>query len=151
MLPTTGPNMLRDVFGALLTGSDIVESPLIWESSRFCIDPDLVGQPGRLNFATTELFCGIVEVGLFAGLEAVVSVYDARMTRIFRRANWVPEPIGVSTIFGKVPTNAGLFEISSDARKRLGAAGGHCHPVVMGLRTAMPKLATTPTQIGAHK
>lgn len=150
LLPTTGPNMLRDVFGALLPDGE-VESPLIWESSRFCIDPDLAAQPGRLNTTTTELFCGVVEVGLFAGLEAVVSVYDARMIRIFRRANWAPEPIGTPTTFGDVPTHAGLFEISNAARERVGAVSGHSYPVVMGLRVPPPGLVATVARAGAHQ
>jgi len=32
LLPTTGPNMLRDVFNVLIPDGKI-ESPLIWESS----------------------------------------------------------------------------------------------------------------------
>lgn len=35
LLPTTGPNMLRDVFAQLLDG-DFIESATIWESSRIC-------------------------------------------------------------------------------------------------------------------
>lgn len=139
LLPRTGPNMLRDVFGALLPQGNIVESPLIWESSRFCIDPDLAAQPGRLNNVTTELFSGVVEVGLFAGLDTVVSVYDARMVRIFRRASWAPRPIGVPTFFGGVLTHAGMFEISDLARERLGKAGDHPDPVVMGLHARSPR------------
>jgi acyl homoserine lactone synthase len=35
LLPTTGPNMLRDIFAQLLVG-DFIESATIWESSRIC-------------------------------------------------------------------------------------------------------------------
>jgi N-acyl-L-homoserine lactone synthetase len=35
LLPTTGPNMLRDVFPQLLDG-DYIESATIWECSRIC-------------------------------------------------------------------------------------------------------------------
>lgn len=88
LLPTTGPNMLRNVFGDLLEDGEVIESPLIWESSRFVIDPDL-GRDNRavLNSVTIELLCGLVETGLEAGITHIVSVYDARMTRIFRLAN----------------------------------------------------------------
>ena len=44
LLPTTGPNMLRDVFPQLLDG-DTVESATIWESSRICT----AGARGRLE------------------------------------------------------------------------------------------------------
>ena len=38
LLPTTGPNMLRDTFPALLDGQAAPTSDAIWESSRFGVD-----------------------------------------------------------------------------------------------------------------
>jgi len=113
LLPTTGPNMLRDVFPVLLPEGEIVESPIIWESSRFCIEPDMDhAGVGRINRVTTELLCGLVEVGLRANLSHIVSVYDARMARIFRAANCPATIIGKPVRIGRVMTYAGLFEIS---------------------------------------
>ncbi|WP_284312246.1 acyl-homoserine-lactone synthase [Labrys miyagiensis] len=124
LLPTTGPNMLRDVFPVLLPDGEIVESPLIWESSRFAIDPDLATDGSRrLHSVTTELLCGIVEVGMLAGIDFVVSVYDARMARIFKLANCPADVIGVPTRIGRVMTYAGLFEISEEMRGRIARAG----------------------------
>ncbi len=39
LLPTTGPNMLRDVFPYLLRDGEAIESATIWESSRICAAP----------------------------------------------------------------------------------------------------------------
>ncbi len=64
--------MLRDVFAILVPGGS-VESPLIWESSRFAINPDLSVGPGRqdvnqfVNSTTIELLCGLVEAAQLAG------------------------------------------------------------------------------------
>lgn len=124
LLPTTGPNMLRDVFATLMPGG-AVESPLIWESSRFAINPDAVAATSRpdanhiVNRTTIELLCGIVEVCRKAGVEHVVSVFDARMARIFRAADCPFETIGTPARIGKVMAYAGLFEISDDMRERL--------------------------------
>jgi len=38
LMPTTGPNMLRDVFPSLIPNEEIVESATIWECSRFSIE-----------------------------------------------------------------------------------------------------------------
>ena len=38
LLPTTGPNLLNDVFSELLPGGNPVRSALMWESSRFSVD-----------------------------------------------------------------------------------------------------------------
>ncbi|KQT62241.1 MULTISPECIES: acyl-homoserine-lactone synthase [unclassified Aureimonas] len=129
LLMTTGPNMLRDVFPQLLPSGQIVESPVIWESSRFSIDPTLSnratdGVAGKLlNRVTLELLYGIVEVCQMAGVEFVVSVYDARMARIFRSADCTAEVIGVPTRIGKVMTYAGLFGTDDDMRSSLRRAG----------------------------
>ena len=132
LLPTTGPNMLRDVFPQLLTGDEIVESPLVWESSRFCIDPDLVQNAnGGLNRVTSELLCALVEVGIRVGLQKIVSVYDARMARIFRAADCPAELIGQPTKIGKVMTYAGLFEISPKMRHRIASKGGITQSTVL--------------------
>lgn len=135
LLPTTGPNMLRDVFAILVPGGS-VESPLIWESSRFAISPDLSVGPARqdvnqfVNTTTIELLCGLVEAAQLAGVEHIVSVFDARMARIFRAADCPCELIGVPARIGKTMTYAGLFEISDSMRRRLGDAGGLHAPVL---------------------
>ena len=46
LLPTTGPNMLRDVFPCLLDEGEYIESATIWESSRICAVA-VDGQPQR--------------------------------------------------------------------------------------------------------
>lgn len=126
LLPTTGPNMLRDVFSVLLPDGMIVESPIIWESSRFCIEPDMDPHSGtsRIHRITTELLCGLVEVGMRANLSHIVSVYDARMARIFRASNCPAEVIGTPTRIGRVMTYAGLFEISQSLWDAIAATGG---------------------------
>lgn len=126
LLPTTGPNMLRDVFPILLPDGMIVESPIIWESSRFCIEPDMDShsETSRIHRITTELLCGLVEVGMRANLSHIVSVYDARMARIFRASNCPAEVIGTPTRIGRVMTYAGLFEISQSLWDAIAATGG---------------------------
>lgn len=135
LLPTTGPNMLRDVFAVLVPGGS-VESPLIWESSRFAINPELSVGHGRrdvnlvVNTTTIKLLCGLVEAAQLAGVDYIVSVFDARMARIFRAADCPYELIGVPTRIGRTMTYAGLFEISDAMRQRLGRAGGLPAPVL---------------------
>lgn len=132
LLPTIGPNMLRNVFSVLLPDGSVVESHFIWESSRFCIDPDMVNSTDtRINRVTTELLCGLVEIGLRAGLSHIVSVYDARMARIFRSANCPAQTIGKPTRIGKVLTFAGLFVLSQNLWDGIAAKAGLVGPVLV--------------------
>lgn len=129
LLPTTGPNMLRDVFPMLIPDG-AVESPLIWESSRFAVNPrvfqlsDRQTANHRLNRTMVELLCGMVEVAQSAGVEYIVSVFDARMARIFKSIDCRFEQLGTPRRIGKTMTYAGLFETNDDMRSRLGKVGG---------------------------
>lgn len=141
LLPTTGPNMLRDVFPMLVPGGT-PESPLIWESSRFAINPAAFAEADRasinhvVNRTTIELLCGIVEVCQHAGIEHIVSVFDARMARIFRSINCTFEIIGTPMRIGKTMTYAGIFDMSEEMHVRLAESGKLRGPVVSERRLA---------------
>src|SRR5574337_1566400 len=97
LLPTTGPNMLRDVFPYLLDEGEVIESATIWESSRICA-VSVEGQPHRsrngVNFVLSELIAGIGEVAITAGLTQIVSVFDARIYRVLKAVGCNPQLIG---------------------------------------------------------
>ncbi len=116
LLPTTGPNMLRDVFSAITQESGPVENPFVWESSRFCIrfsgDKDQ-RESNTISKATVELIAGMGEVGLLAGLDHVVTVYDAFLRRIIRQTGCDETLVGQPVRFGRVQTYAGLFDIDA--------------------------------------
>src|SRR5260370_30280490 len=96
LLPSAGPNMLRDTFPALLGERSAPASPEIWESSRFALDavPNSTKAAGGLTRATDELFAGMIEFGLSRRLTDIVTVTDVRMERILRRAGWPLVRIG---------------------------------------------------------
>jgi acyl homoserine lactone synthase len=127
LLPTTGPNMLRDVFPQLLEEGEVVESPTIWESSRICAIA-AEGQPERnkngVNYVLSELIAGIGEVAALAGLTQIVSVFDARIFRILRSIGCPIEIIGRPQRIGSVMAFAGLFEPDQDRLKAFRAELG---------------------------
>jgi acyl homoserine lactone synthase len=110
LLPTTGPNMLRDVFPQLLGEEGVapnnlepwfIEDSKIWECSRIC----------GLDFKTLdELILGIAEFCLKANLTRIVSVFDNRVLRILRGRLPV-QLIGTPTNIGGVLCYAGLFRV----------------------------------------
>lgn len=126
LLPTTGPNMLREVFSELLDGAPSPSDPRIWESSRFAIDLLVSGtrSEGGLASATYELFAGMIEFGLSRNLAEIVTVTDARMERILRRAGWPLRRIGVMKIIGSTTAISGMLEVSFEALDRIKAASG---------------------------
>lgn len=131
-LQTTGPNMLAEVFSVLLPDEMTIRSPLIWESTRFCVDTDRAEQisGNGLRDITGELLCGLFEVGLAVGLSHIVSVFDARMERVLKRAGCHHERIGAARRIGEVMTMAALFEVSEAMVERLHATNAIAHPAV---------------------
>ena len=125
LLPTTGPNMLRDVFQELLP-DETIESPLIWESTRFCVNRETVPvlTERGLNRTTCELFSALIEMTEAAGLVSIVTVFDALMKRILERADFAPDIIGLPTRIGRVTAYAGFLPAGPEALKRLQAATG---------------------------
>jgi acyl homoserine lactone synthase len=132
LLPSTGPTMLRDTFPVLLDGLPAPASPVIWESSRFALDlpPDTPKATHGLATATYELFAGMIEFGLSRQLTEIVTVTDARMERILRRAEWSLRRIGKAHALGSTLAVAGYLEVSIESLARVRAAGGLEGPVL---------------------
>jgi acyl homoserine lactone synthase len=132
LLPTTGPNMLRDVFPQLVDG-DYLESATIWESSRICAAA-VTGQPersrSRVNSVLSELILGIGEVAVAAGLTQIVSVFDARIFRVLKAAGCNPQVIGTPQRIGGVMCYAGLFDTGEAPLQAFRAVAGVQHSVL---------------------
>jgi acyl homoserine lactone synthase len=132
LLPSTGATMLRDTFPVLLDGAPAPASSTIWESSRFALDVSADAPKGvhGLAIATYELFAGMIEFGLSRRLTEIVTVTDARMERILRRAGWPLRRIGKPRPLGSTMAVAGYLEVSSQALARVQTAGGLLGPVL---------------------
>lgn len=89
VLPTTGRTMIADHFSDLTDGVEI-ESPLIWETTRFFIARR--GAESRRN-AAALMWAGC-QFGLRAGVQFYVGVTAAHMVRVFTACGWPAEVIG---------------------------------------------------------
>src|SRR5579862_4506259 len=132
LLPCTGPTMVRDVFSQLLDGHVTPVTADVWESSRFALDfaNRCITRDRGLAQATCELLAGMLEFGLSRTLEQILTVTDARMERILRRAGWPLERIAAPRPFGNTHAVAGYLEISHEALNRVRAIGGLTQPVL---------------------
>jgi acyl homoserine lactone synthase len=132
LLPSTGPTMLRDIFPVLLNGASAPNSSTIWESSRFALDigADTPKAAYGLACATYELFAGMIEFGLSRQLTEIVTVTDARMERILRRAGWPLRRIGKPRELGTTLAVAGFLEVSVQSLASIRSAGGFQGPVL---------------------
>lgn len=132
LLPTTGPNMLRDTFPPLLDGQAAPASDAIWESSRFGVDlcTREAKTAGSIARATYELFAGMIEFGLMRRLTDIVTVTDARMERILCRARWPLKRLDAPRPIGKTIAVAGYLEVSPERLREVREAGGLDRPAI---------------------
>lgn len=89
LMPTTGPTMIADHFSDL-TGGVQIESPTIWECTRFFIadrGKDSVRNAAAIMWAGCQL-------ALRSGVEFYVGITAAHMTRVFNACGWPSEVIG---------------------------------------------------------
>ncbi|MEL6204081.1 MAG: acyl-homoserine-lactone synthase [Pseudomonadota bacterium] len=107
LLPTVGRCMVNEHFSYLTDGVHI-ESPLIWECTRFCISQRAD------RSAAAALVLGAGEVMARFGLAHYVGVFDPRMERIYRLYGVQPDVIGTSGSGGE-RIGVGLWEMQADA------------------------------------
>jgi len=115
-LPTAGPTMMKGVFDQYFDEPFDIESPLIWECTRFAIEPSIAGRrvtPTGLCKTTFELMQGGCEVAMMAGVEQIVGIFDRLMVRIYRRAGWAPEIIASTDRLNSDAIFVGLWEVNS--------------------------------------
>jgi len=129
-LPTTGPTMMKGCFDPYFEIPFDIESPLIWECSRFSIEPTVIhGQVSgsALRRTTFELMHGGCEVALMAGVEQVLGIFDPLMLRVYRRTGWGPEIIASTDQLGPHVVYFGIWDVSEASlmaiRERSGITG----------------------------
>ncbi|SFJ33739.1 acyl-homoserine-lactone synthase [Celeribacter neptunius] len=105
-LPTTGDTMVNDHFLHLTDGVRI-ESPFIWECTRFCL------APGADRQVTAALTLGAGEIMEEFHLEHFVGVFDPRMERIYSLMGLVPDVLG-RTGEGREAIGVGLWDMHED-------------------------------------
>ena len=115
-LPTVGRCMVNEHFLDITQGVRI-ESPLIWECTRFCLsrgsDPAVAA---ALMLAGGEILDRF-------GLRHFVGVFDARMVRIYRRIGASPTVLGTSGE-GRDAISVGLWEFNPEAKARVARQAG---------------------------
>lgn len=115
-LPTVGRTMVNDHFAHLTDGVRI-ESPLIWECTRFCLAPNAERR------VSAGLTLGAGEVMARFHLRHFVGVFDPRMERIYRLMGLQPDVLGRKGE-GDAEIGVGLWEMDKKAWPRVLARVG---------------------------
>jgi acyl homoserine lactone synthase len=127
LLPTTGPNMLRDIFPSFVTKAALPCGERVWEASRFAVSRNSTAAELGISQTTYDLLIGVLKFGLSNGISMIACVVDVRMERILRRAGWQLERLGPAHRIGNTIAMAGQLEVSAQTLRQLEARAGLAH------------------------
>jgi acyl homoserine lactone synthase len=127
LLPTTGPNMLRDIFASFVTKAAVPRGERVWEASRFAVSGNTTAAEAGLSQTTYDLLIGVLKFGLSNGISTIACVVDVRMERILRRAGWQLERLGPAHRIGNTIAMAGQLDVSAQILRQLEARVGPAH------------------------
>ena len=121
LLPTTGPNMLRDIFPSFVTKAVVPRGDRVWEASRFAVSSYTSAAEAGLSPTTYDLLIGVLKFGLSNGINTIACVVDVRMERILRRAGWQLDRLGPARRIGNTIAMAGQLDVSAQILRQLEA------------------------------
>src|SRR5258706_11689800 len=127
LLPTTGPNMLRDIFPSFVTKAAVPRGERVWEASRFAVSGNTTAAEAGLSQTTYDLLIGVLKFGLSNSITTIVCVVDLGMERILRRAGWQLERLGPAHRIGSTIAVAGQLDVSAQILRQLEARVGLAH------------------------
>ncbi len=116
LLPTLGPNMLRDIFPYLLDGDAPPASPSIWEVSRFAISHRCSGSGYGFGDVPEAMLTDMLRFANAHGVDALVGVTSAPIERMFRHMGLQVERLGAARKVGKVMTLALHMPVAENLR-----------------------------------
>src|ERR1700736_4471971 len=131
ILPTTGPNMLRDIFPSFVTKAAVPRSERVWEASRCAVSGNTTAAEAGLSQTTYELLIGVLKFALSNDITTIACVVDVRMERILRRSGWHLERLGPARRIGNTIAMAGNLHVSQQILRKLDARVGLTHAVAV--------------------
>lgn len=102
LLPTLGPNMLRDIFPYLLDGASPPASASILEVSRFAISHRCAGNRFGFGHVPEAMLADMFRYAGAHGIDALVGVTSAPIERMLRHMGLKVERLGSAQRIGKV-------------------------------------------------
>ena len=131
LLPTLGPNMLRDVFPQLLNGQPAPAAADVWELSAFALATDRLAaaeQAGnyQLSFGplSVKLMAEAARLAKARGIVRYVTVTTAAIERMLKKQGLHIHRLGPPVKIGNVLTLACFIEVDSMTLNAVGVQGG---------------------------
>lgn len=123
LISTIMPHMMSGPFSKMFPDISF-KSPVIWEGTRFAVHGDRAVQPNLVSTAACEIMLGTVQFGLQHGVRHITAVYDAGMSRLYRRCGFTNFELGRFRTAEHGTVFVGLCEITDELEASVRAATG---------------------------
>jgi N-acyl-L-homoserine lactone synthetase len=125
--PTSVSCMLKDLWPELVEDRTLLNSPAIWEGTRYCIDKDVA--PGLRQTIIHEMACAYLEFGLKLGLQKIIGLMPTYIYRsVFERPGIQMEYLGPVQLIGRHKCRAVAIPVSAhqlaEVRRKTGINQG---------------------------
>ena len=121
-VPSHLPHLMSDIFSHIATLAPVPRRATVWEITRLFSVPDSSKRVKR-NTVIGDLLCGMFELGLHKGLEAISVVCDTFFLPRFLEQNLKAIPLGLPTPYPEgicvactLPVNEHQLRAARDAR-----------------------------------
>lgn len=116
LLPTTGPNMLRDIFPFLLDGTPAPSSSTVMEVSRFAVSSACAGDGFGFGDVPAAMLAEMFRFASAHGVEDLVGVTSAPVERMLRHMGLQVDRLGLARKIGKVMSLAFRMPVDENLR-----------------------------------
>jgi len=100
LTPTTLSCMLKDLWPHLVEDESLMQSPVVWEGTRYCVDKD--APPELRQRIVHEMACAYLEFGLRRGLQKIIGLMPTYIYRsVFERPGIEMEYLGHIQAIGR--------------------------------------------------
>mgnify|MGYP000210948522 CR=1 FL=1 len=121
LLPTLGPNMLRDIFPQLLDGAPAPAHEKTWEISRFAIDKDYAGGGCGFSELPADMLRAMLRFAVARGFDSIVGVTSIAIERMLVSLGFKVQRLGRPQRIGNVTSLA--FRLPVDADVQMAVCG----------------------------
>jgi acyl homoserine lactone synthase len=92
--------MLKDLWPGMVEDKELLNSPLVWEGTRYCIDKDV--EPVLRTRIVHEMAAAYLEFGLQRGLTKIIGMMPTYIYRsVFEKPGIEMEVLGPVTMIGR--------------------------------------------------
>lgn len=129
LTPTVLSCMLRDLWPHLVPDQSNLNSPSIWEGTRYCVDKDV--EPALRQRIVHEMACAYLEFGLRLGLTKIIGLMPTGIYRsVFERPGIEMEYLGPVELLGRHRCRAVAIPVNAQQLANVRRTTGISEPVL---------------------